>query len=457
MKFSVEAEKRGRKSLRQYNLTFVFIILVLLGVALPMSRIESKYVFLLVFSLLIVVEVIVLRLVNRMLLIGLILDRLDPEAYLAAIYHGRLNRPHAFPQLFGEYFRGNYGDVLRLCKMKLSEKRVSPKYACFYLSYLANVYFEIGDDEQLRAVLQRYKRFLSGMNRQKRRRILKKTGRMGFYAAYLEGELDACREYLNRKGRFTEETKWHRTFFAARVALLQGETDAARAALGRIAEVAPRLGYGILSTKILERLDEGKAGREATYFPELIEHADETESVEQYPGVSRRLRGVILGGLIALLIVGIAFIVSGLVGKENARREYEREVAAYRESIRVLLEGNYDGVEILEIFNVMDGDRIVDSMVLARTGTDVVVGALYCYEGAEETYYKELAVVPAETIAGETPWSVRLGMDAVTSDYEMVAYFSVDAEAPKNDISHQTTFTLNGYTVHFVIYGLEEK
>ena len=83
-----------------------------------------------------------------------LLKDLNAPLYREIIAQGKLFVPSAIWQLQAEYFVGEYRNAVSICHQKLGAPQIPKKYRYHYWVFLANVYFDIGDDNALAAICQ---------------------------------------------------------------------------------------------------------------------------------------------------------------------------------------------------------------------------------------------------------------------------------------------------------------
>ena len=75
-------------------------------------------------------------------------NELNAPLYYEIVRQGKIYVPSAIWQLQAEYFVGNHNNAVCICNQKLNDPKISKKYKYHYLMFLANVYFDIGDNLQ---------------------------------------------------------------------------------------------------------------------------------------------------------------------------------------------------------------------------------------------------------------------------------------------------------------------
>ena len=370
--------------------------------------------------------------------------KLDAETYLAMISCGNLDTPAAIWQLYGEYFCGNYQNVVSICKMKLDDPKMAERYRYHYLTYLANVYFDIGDDENLRKVCEQYESALINEKPRKQARFRTYFSRMTFYGFYLNQNIEACMDWINKPAPMLI-TQYNRTFCKARLALMQGNTAEADKYFEALAKEAPQLNYGKLATNRLS----AENPQTLEDRPSTFVISDEPTEVTLYPANRRKLRKLLAVWAIVLVLM---YAVVGILRDLDEKEKYDRELEAYRESIRVLVEEDYDGVKILDTFTLKNGEDIIDTMFICQTEKEIIVGCTYVYsDDPTKQYYKTMAYISVESLSEDRSPLWYWSFPSKTSHNQIESYFyTVKADVPA-DYIYLSSFEINGQTVYYVI------
>ena len=380
----------------------------------------------------------------RKCILSILNKDLDADTYLATIYQGRFDVPTATCQLYGEYFCGNYQNTVNICKTKMATAKKTSKHTYGYLSYLANVYFDIGDEEKLRKICEQYEAYLSKEKSRKQAKYRALFARMTFYDLYVKQDMDACLAWLNAPTPITLH-QYHRTFCKARLALMQGNEEEARLYYETLAKEVPQLNYGKLAAIKLAEI-ENQAPED---FSKTFELSDESTEVTLYPAKLYKSRKILGFSLIAVIL--IVLVAGGVSTYLNQNKKYEREMAAYLEKIRVLVEEDYDGVEMLNSFTLKNGEEIVDTMFVCKTDTDILVGCLYVYSGQTELHYKKITSVSIASLSEDRSPLWYCSFPSITSHNQIESYFYViEADVPP-EYCHLSTFEINGQKVYYVV------
>lgn len=470
MKISPEKMQKAKKILKKYNF-WRFGLFIAFACVIISSAIAFE---LPLFALIVLVAALTLRIgisaLGRKIIMPVLLREFDPETYLALVCQGKLDSPACLIKLDGEYFCGNYQNVIHICKAKLADPRFAKKHKYRYWIYLANVYFDIGDDENLRLVCEQYNASLETEPPSKQVKIRNTTARMPFYDMYLKQDMDACTEWANTPTPLTIN-QYQRNYCKAKLALLQGKEEIAREHCRDLAATVPNFNYGKLAAKLLEKADGREEGCYPLRLTELVEAEVEIDYEPFYP-FRKRLLVCIAAVAIALVLYLVALSVLNHINFMKAKAEYEeqrakeqaeyeeqraKEQAAYAEyveSIRLLVEEDYDGVEVLDTFTLKDGEDVVDTMFICRTDTHFVVGCIYTHKGESTPRYKTQVAVPIEDLS-EYYYIQYFPFTAVTSDYQIISYLYTDQSNVPSDSRYSFTCVENGHVVGYIVTDIK--
>ncbi len=167
-----------------------------------------------------------------------------------------------------------------------------------------------------------------------------------------------------------------------------------------------------------------------------------------YPADRRKLRAI-LG--ICLLVFVLFFSAAGIFRVWDSEKKYEREMEAYRESIRVLVEQDYDGVAVLDTFTLKNGEEIVDTMFICKTDKDIIVGCIYVYEDPMKQYYEKMTDISIASLSEERSPLWYCFFPSKTSNNSIESYFyTVEADIPE-EYCHLSALEINGQKLYYVI------
>lgn len=372
-------------------------------------------------------------------ILSILNKKLDADTYLATVYHGNFDTPAALWQLYGEYFCGHYQNVISICKLKLNDPKTANRYKYHYLTYLANVYFDIEDNENLRSVCEQYEIALAKEKPSKQANFRTLFPRMTFYDLYLKQNIDACITWVNTPTPIML-TQYHRKFCKARLALMQGKAEEANGYYEVLAKEAAQLNYGKLAIKQLAV----QKNEEVDDSLQTLTILDESADVTLYPANRRKIRKIIGICLIAFVLIYSAI---GILRVINSGKDDD----AYLENVCVLVEEDYDNVVMLEAFNLKNGEEMIDSMFICKTDEKIIVGCVYTYGADPQQYYEKMTDISIASLSEDRSPLWYCSFSSKTSDNQIESYFyTVESDVPA-DYVHLSTFEINGQKVYYVI------
>ncbi|MBR2328020.1 MAG: hypothetical protein IKA51_05315 [Clostridia bacterium] len=438
--------QKAKRYVRRYKIwCTVFAMCIVLGYCLValQGNIFATLAALVVFLLMILIGS---PIVFNKCILSILNKKLDADTYLATVYQGNFDTPAALWQLYGEYFCGHYQNVISICKLKLNDPKTANRYKYHYLIYLANVYFDIGDDENLRSVCEQYEIALAKEKTSKQANCRTRFPRMTFYDLYLKQNIDACIAWVNTPTPVILN-QYHRKLCKARLSLMQGNEEEANEYYEVLAKEAAHLNYGKLA---IRQLAEQK-NQEIDDSLQTLNVSDESADVTLYPANRRKFRKILAICLIAFVVIyaaiGILRVINSNKGSDSKTDAYH----AYLENVRVLVEEDYDNVVMLEAFNLKNGEENIDAMFVCRTDEKIIVGCLYTYDGDSQQYYEKMTDISISSLSEERSPLWYCSFPSKTSHNQIESYFyTVEADVPA-DYVYLSTFEINGQKVYYVI------
>lgn len=385
----------------------------------------------------------------RKYITGTLIDQLDAPLYQEIVKEGKIYVPSALWQLQGEYFSGNYQNVISICNQQLEVEKLAKKYKYYYLVYLATTYFDLGDQEKLKDTCETFNQNLT--NEKNKERILRRIPRMVFFNHYIRGNFDACSDYLY-KPQAQKINQVYRTYCQARIALLKEDIDEAKKLFESVLQTAPKLNYAILAAHGIEAIEKGIPYQDT--FESIIVATDFL-----IPEVSKKNKILKIIRLVAgIILIGCVVAYSGVSAFMKMQdKAYENDLAAYREGIRILVEENYDSVEILDTFNLKKDGQIVDSMFLCKTDESILLGCLYSYRNDEKQYYDVKYEMPFSDLEKTHSPLMYLTFQCTTSEYYVYSYFYTSKDELPSEYHHLSAITVDGKTVYFAVTEIDDQ
>ena len=438
MKNDYEIAKKAKSILRKYNICSILVIVVMCAVWWLIGATSDSWVvyFGTLLVLLFLIRAYLNPLLFNKLFMSVINEKLDADTYLSMVYQGNVDSRLASMQLYGEYCCGNYQNVIGICEKKLAEPKITEKFDFFYFAYLANAYFDLGDDEKLREVCAQFDTSVMNKKPKLQKKYTKIFQRMDFYKVYLNGNTEDCVAWLNNNPPKGKLMGYNRMFLKARIAMMQGKEEEACGIYEALAREVPQLNYGKLSSVILTRMGNKEA--EPYKFHAMAENVN--TDVRLFP--ARRVKNMVIGGIIGIC-VGIIMISVGFGGGDD--------YSAYKAELCALVEKDYNNVEIIEAFLLKKDDEDIDAMFICRTDREILVCRSYVYEGEDELYYEKITDVSIKDLLDESYVADTYYFKSLLEDHQVECCFYIDqADIPRNGY-FVTSFNLDGKTVWYSV------
>lgn len=428
------------------NLLTIWLLVMLVGISLLISDLLGKVLCLALCYLLYLLAFYFMSMKDVMFPLTL---RLDAPLHYELVKQGKLVAISAIYQIQAEYFVGHYANVIALCYEKLKDTRVNKRWRYYYLSYLANTYFDLGEEERLREVCDRfYGEIASERNKE---RVFKRFRGFSFFSTYLNRNFEACDQYLQEKTEKNPLLRINSLYLKARVAWLKGDTESAKASFEAVIAEAPLLHYAKLSEAALKAMENGTDYRE-TIKP-LLE--TETPAPLKPPAASGFLNGYNKVIRIVLIVLIVFCILVTLIGKLLDRETQTWE--EYCAEVEMIVEADYGDVEFLDIFDLYDGDFWVDSMFICKTEDSVLIGSVYYYTDSfdDSLYYEIQAEVPiASLLAADFSRYINT-YDSVTEYCTVTSGFYKNREDVPEDTAYFVALDVDGKTVYFAVTDVQ--
>ena len=391
--------ERAKKCMRRYHIqvALIYALIITFFLLLASGTTGIGGIFLLGLCAILGINALG-KMAFKKLVFSVVSEKLDPDTFLATVYLGKYDTPAALWQLSGEYYCGHYQNVVSICRQKLSDEKLSESFRYFYLTYLANVYFDIGDEEMLQTIYNEYESYLSKEKPKVQAKYRKQFPRMAIYRLYLQKDWDGCFARLNTPTT-AELMRYNRAFWKAKLCYMDGETDTAREYLQYLAEKSPQLNYGKLSAKVLAHIDQ----QTDAPFSHLVALSDTPTEVTMCPIRDLKKLRIVFIAVAALCL--LLAMVSLILNRQEQQKQAQHAQADV-ESIRVMVEEDRNDVQILRVFNLKKSNQIIEKMFLCQTDKHLLLGYT---DGADygalkeipltelkEGFFKELTFITAQ-------------------------------------------------------------
>ena len=426
--------KNEKYYLKKYRLLICALLIICISfMAVVYLNVESNTVMMFCCIVIGLVGFFATRIIIRKVILSVLMDDLNAPLFRRIVKKGKF----AGLQLWSEYYCGNFGNVVELCRKKLADPKAAKKGRYMYLGRLAAVYYAMGDSESLQAVCQEVEKYLKTEKPSVKSKQATYIKLFDFYNAYLAGDWETCEKLEERQAKSNLD-RMAGVNSQARIALAKGDVDRAKE-LFEEARQAPNLCYAACADEGLRAIEEG------TPYGEGLEPLATTEDFYvMYPAkvieFFHRVRIVC-----CILAVILLWVSAGLelYAKKEAERQEELQIQReeerrrkreeYEEKYRVLIENDYDGVKILDCFTLKCGDETADSMIICEADDGLLIVSTYVYKGEEQPQYESQVYLSKYLfpMGEEIPWD--LDFDCVVSDYSIrVVFYNQEQGIPEN-------------------------
>ena len=429
--------KNEKYYLKKCRLLICALLIICLSfMAVVYLSVESNTVMMLCYIVIAFVGFFATRIIIRKVILSVLMDDLDAPLFRKIVKKGKF----AGVQLWSEYYCGNFGNVVELCRKKLADSKAAKKGRYMYLQRLASVYYVTGDDENLRAICQEVEACLATEKPSIKRKQAAYINLFQVYNAYLAGDWETCEKLEERQAKSNLD-RMAGVNSQARIALAKGDFDRAKE-LFEEARQAPNLCYAACADEGLRAIEEG------TPYGEGLEPLATTEDFYvMYPAkvIEFFHRVWIVCCILAVILLWVSAGLE-LYAKKEAERQEELQIQReeerrrkreeYEEKYRVLIENDYDGVKILDCFTLKCGDETADSMIICEADDGLLIVSTYVYKGEEEPQYESQVYLSKYLfpMGEEIPWD--LDFDCVVSDYSIrVVFYNQEQGIPENALA----------------------
>lgn len=188
-------------------------------------------------------------------------EELNPQKYYMAIYGTNIAQENCYDELTSALHMGDYNTVINICNLKLKDKKFA-KYSYVYYSYIARVYFDLGDNNKLKDTCDKLEKALSDIKPRKRAEALNKAygPRIEFYKKYLDEDYSGCKNLLwttniNKPANSTKFETITNTYLYAVACYKLGETEEAKNKFEYIINEAPLMHCSEISRKYISAIE----------------------------------------------------------------------------------------------------------------------------------------------------------------------------------------------------------
>jgi hypothetical protein len=461
--------KNEKYYLKKYRLLICSLLIICISfMAVVYLNVESNTVMMLCCIVIALVGFFATRIIIRKVILSVLMDDLNAPLFRKIVKKGKF----AGLQLWSEYYCGNFGNVVELCRKKLADPKAAKKGRYMYLGRLAAVYYAMGDSESLQAVCQEVEEYLKTEKPSVKGKQAAYIKLFDFYNAYLAGDWETC-EKLEERQTKSNLDRMAGVNSQARLALAKGDVDRAKE-LFEEARQAPNLCYAACAEEGLRAIEEG------TPYGEGLEPLATTEDFSViYP--AKVIKFFRCAGIVCCVLAVILLWVSAgleLVERREAERAKEaqnrqekeldlqkfeqlqqdrEEYEQYKEKLRVLVEKDYDNVEVLSAVNFVNEGKWLDSLFLFKTDKDLVLATVYVYKGDEDAFhYKVQKTLPLSAFE-EADMVHDFTFQCVTTETTVSARFCLKTVSFPTKALGYLYFDMDGKTVYLIMIATQEK
>lgn len=402
-------EQEAKKFLRKYR-TFSVVIqygLCLAAVVFVWLNIYFCFISNSICIVLVLLAMLLTRVVQvwyTLKIERIALEELNPPKMMAVIKTKGMYAymPHRY--LTAHYFNGDYQETINICNRLLKNKE---KHPWIYYRYIAGVYFQIGDIENLKIACDSFESY-----RAVNSKIDLYCPLMKYYKMYANGEYESLSSFYEseEKSKYNKATYMTYEYIHAVNFYTLGKTEMAKGIFEKISKAAPLLSVGKLSAKQIKSIDDGNE-YEINQTKILPDDDYDIPNNSKKAKIYRVIRMISLG-----LIVLMSVLVIILEFKqEQINDEQQAKIEEHQKRLQNAIDEGYDNFEILGGFNVQKGDKTIEYMVVFESeNNELVVGYFVKYSDQTNGF-----IVDREGVTiGNTYYS-----DSPCSDY--VIYYEL--------------------------------
>ncbi len=414
-------------AIRRYRrAAFLWSIPILIAYIALYALLDSVWFFCVVLPLFLVTMLLIRKRLSRKYIDGELFDNLDAERYRAVILNCDFFLRHGLRVISASYFAGDYRSVVSFCTQKLNDKKCK-KHRFTYLCWLAKVYYEVGDLEKLRAVVDKFEFETESLADGDK--IRRKLSVMGFFRNYLDGNYETCFEHYET--RFNDQQLAQPDM---RIALMQchfnhavinyrlGYYETAKTHFKTVVDIVPKLYLATSAARYLESIDNG-----TPYVSEFGELLPDLNAPMPRAKRSTIVKAVVVG------VLAFVFLLLSL---------FSVKFTSKAERIQAVVSNHYPDSKVIAVTDLEYDGWDIATLVLCETKENTVVAGFVAVSNETNKAFFDTAIVNVK--AGEE-YTVK----TVPKGYEVT--FTVcnsSKDIPTNSILTVPTEmngTLNGF------------
>ena len=376
-------QDQAKSNLRKYRIVKIVTVVIWGTIVLCLTLFSSVISGVIAFIIGIIVARFIGRYFSKKYITGTLYKDFNAPLFYEILKQGKIFTREANWQITAEYAVGNYENVILTCEKKLQEPKLAKKHKYFYLVNLAMCYFDRGDDEALTEVCSRFRREIEKESPRRKKKLKHYILSIELYESYLSGDFDACIEKMSQPADQPLRAI-NRETIKARILMLRGDKESARALFESVIDRAPGTNYAILSKHGIEAIDKGIEYKE-TFAPLDLSH----EPIIFTPPKSDTILTVVLRVSFVLSVLLFVFTVGQNIELPS---DYDKAMAEIKEKISSAVKEEYDNVTVLHVYyltaNGEEDGEVVSSCFVANTDDGVILGTLYYYVGDDTPHFR---------------------------------------------------------------------
>lgn len=268
---------------------------------------------------------------------------------------------------------GDYKTVINIVTAKLEKNKAPVHEKMFLLSYLARAYFELGDFEKLKIIVQKYDELKK--TNPKSNKFITPNSMWFYYSFYLVNNFEYCKSLsatkkasVNPKSRYAESAKIHNDFYYAIACYANGDREVAQNVFEDIIVAAPKLHIAEISREYVEAI---KNNSELAKKSEILPDPDfniAKEPVEKR-GLSQKWAAKIFLGI--MLCGFLTYFVLTLVENKQDNEQFDFKnvdeyvvfsgnIDKFTKKFSNALERSYEGAKVVKSFEVEKDGELID-------------------------------------------------------------------------------------------------
>ena len=260
--------KSAKSIIRKYFvLMTIFFLLMMSLIVLEIIFFDKFWTYLVLVIFLGFMLLVFTIVLETKLYIPVLCKDMNPEKFGLIINSkiGSICRSKLF-RVFYYYYSGDYQMAVNMCTTVIKGKHsLENKYNYFLI--LSRVYFDIGDNEKLKTVCEKFRNYEKDSTKKIKDNTIK------LFESYLKEDFDECEKILEdslskQTSKTSNIVKMNQVFYTAAIKYYSGDKDTAKKLFEKVICEAPKLSYAKLSEKYIIAIDS--SDKSVLSFPEIL-------------------------------------------------------------------------------------------------------------------------------------------------------------------------------------------